>query len=402
MKISYQRNIKNYIVFRTFADLIILGPIIMIFLYARGLSFSEIMLLNSIFSVAVFLLEVPTGMIADKISRKYSLVIGSLFWTIQLIIFIYAQSFWGFLVAEIFCALGVTFKSGANTALLYDSLKTINRENEVQKFEGLAISILLYAQAIGSIATGFLYAIDIRLPLIVSAINTTIAAMVALNFKEPPIEDKREKESYFVHIKESGKYVLGHGKVKAIIFYGAIFNIFYRVGFFFFQPYFEGVKIDVIYFGFFFALFNIVAGVVSQNAYKIIKITKGKTLTFLSLLMIVSFFIMTIVPIWIGAFAILLQQAARGLYQPIIAKYINKHIPSNKRATIMSLYSLVANLAAAAFYPLFGMVMDNSNVFFTHGVLTVTMLIATVFSLIYYGSTVKEKYRPVTRTDVGL
>lgn len=388
----YKSNLRKYVLFRTFADLIILGPIIMIFLYAKGLSFAEIMLLNSIFSVAVFLLEVPTGMLADKISRKYSLFIGSLCWTIQLIIYMYGNSFFAFLAGQLFCALGVTFKSGAGTALLYDSLKTMKRENEVQKYEGLAYSILLYSQAIGSIAAGFLFKININLPLIISAINTTISAIIALRFEEPPIEDKKEKESYFTHIKDSSSYILKHGKVKAIIVYGAVFNIFYRVGFFFFQPYFEAVNLDVVYFGFFFALFNVVAGISSQKAHNIMKLTKGKTLTFLSLLLITSFGIMTVTTVWIGAFAILLQQIARGLYAPITSKYINKHIPSNKRATIMSLYSLIASLAAAAFYPIFGWVMDNSNVFFTHGVLTISMTALTILSLVYYGVTVR-KYR---------
>ena len=391
MKNIYQKNIKTYILFRTFVDLIILGPIIMIYLYAKGLSFAEIMLLNSIFSVAVFVLEVPTGMLADKISRKYSLVIGSLCWTVQLILTIYANSFMTFMIAQIFCALGIAFKSGATTAMLYDSLKTIKREHEISKYEGLAHSMVLYGQAIGSIAAGFLFTVNIHLPLIITAINTTIAAIIALNFVEPPIEDKRDNESYFTHLKDSGKYILKHGKVKAIIVYGAIFSIFFKVGFFFFQPYFEGVNLDVIYFGVFFALFNIVAGLTSQNASKIMKKTKNKTLTFLSSIMIISFGIMSITTVWIGAFAILLQQVARGLYGPIIAKYVNKHIPSNKRATIMSLYSLITSLTAAAFFPLFGLVMDNSNVFFTHKILTISMLVLTIISLVYYGRAVNKE-----------
>lgn len=387
----YKRNINTYILFRTFVDLIILGPIIMIYLYAKGLSFAEIMLLNSIFSVAVFILEVPTGMLADKISRKYSLVIGALCWTVQLVLTIYANSFVMFMIAQIFCALGISFKSGATTAILYDSLKTMNREQEISKYEGLAHSMVLYGQAIGSIAAGFLFTVNIHLPLIISAINTTIAAIVALRFIEPPIEDKRDNESYFTHMKDSGLYILKHGKVKAIIVYGAVFNIFYRVGFFFFQPYFESVNIDVIYFGVFFALFNVVAGLSAQNASNIMKRTKAKTLTFLSSLMIISFGIMSITTVWIGAFAILLQQVARGLYGPIIAKYINKHIPSNKRATIMSLYSLITSLTAAAFYPLFGLMMDKNDIFFTHKVLTVSMLILTVLSLTYYGRIVRNE-----------
>lgn len=391
MKNVYKKNIKTYILFRTFVDLIILGPIIMIYLYAKGLSFAEIMLLNTIFSVAVFILEVPTGMLADKISRKYSLVVGSLCWTVQLILTIYASSFFMFMIAQFFCALGITFKSGATTAIIYDSLKTMKREKEISRYEGLAHSMVLYGQAIGSIAAGFLFTVNIHLPLIISAINTTIAAIIALNFVEPPIEDKRDNESYFTHIKDSSLYILKNGKIKAIVVYGAVFSIFFKVGFFFFQPYFEAVNLDVIYFGLFFALFNVVAGLTSQNASNIMKRTKTKTLTFLSSIMIISFGIMSITTVWVGAFAILLQQVARGLYGPVIAKYVNKHIPSNKRATIMSLYSLITSLTAAAFYPIFGVIMDNRGVFFTHKILTFSMLFLTTVSLVYYNQAVKKE-----------
>ncbi|QNO15087.1 MFS transporter [Alkalicella caledoniensis] len=382
---NYRKNINIYSYYRMFGELIILGPIIMVFLREKGLSFSEIMLISSIGSISVFIFEVPTGILADKISRKYSLVLGSLLWTLQLIIMIFANSFLAFAVAEIFLALGITLKSGAKTALLYDSLKTINRENEIQKYEGKANPLIFYSQAIGSIAAGFLYTINIYLPFVISAVNTVIAAIIALRFSEPPIEDKKDKDSYFKFVKESGKYVMNHSKVKAVILYGTIFYMFYRAGFFFFQPYFEGVNINIKYFGLLFALFNIVAGIVAQNAHTIMSKAKRRTLTLLSGLMILSFFTMTITKVWIGAFAILLQQAARGLYPSIISKYMNKHIPSNRRATIMSLYSLVVNVSAALLYPVLGIIMDRSGVFAIHGIMTVAMLVLTAITLTYYG-----------------
>jgi predicted MFS family arabinose efflux permease len=206
-----------------------------------------------------------------------------------------------------------------------------------------------------------------------------------MRFKEPPIDDKKghHGEKYITQIVDSGKYIVSHGKVKSIILYSIVFYIFYRGGFFMFQPYFKGAGIPVEYYGIIFFLFNIIAGVSSKNCYRIMEKTKGKTLMFLSSLMIVSFLLLGVIPLWFGFAAILLQQIARGLYGPATRKYLNKNIPSDKRATILSFSSLLTNLAAAAAYPLFGVLKDSVDIFSTHMVLAVVMLVLTLLTSIY-------------------
>lgn len=398
---AYSRNITVYLYYTLFTNLIILGPVIIIYLAAKGLSFAQIMLLNSIASVAVFLFEVPTGSIADKVGRKFSLITGTSLWVVQLVLLVFADSFALFALAQLLMALGVTFMSGANTALLYDSLKADGREGEFERMAGKANSWVYYGQAIGSIAAGFLYAINMELPVIVSAINACIAVLIATRFIEPPIEDRQHKESYLKHISDSSRFVLRHNKVKALVVYGTTFYLFYRVGFYFFQPYFQAVNLDVRYYGLFFALFNIVAALTSQNSHKIIAATRGRTLTVLSATMIVSFGVMAIVTTWVGAFGILLQQVARGLYNPVIAKFMNKHIPSNKRATIISLYSLVVNLTAALAYPVFGAIGERYTVFTTHGIMCLSMLLLTILSLAYYGRATSRKEGVAAEVEVA-
>ena len=162
-----------------------------------------------------------------------------------------------------------------------------------------------------------------------------------------------------------------------------VFYVFYREGFFLFQPYFEDVHIPVEYFGVIFFVFNIVAGLVSNRSHKIISITKRRSLMFLSLLMITSFTILGLTKIWIGAFAMLFQQMARGLYGPVTRKYLNKHIPSDKRATILSFFSLLTNLAGAVSYPLLGLLKDRTTIFNTHLILAAIMFILTFLTSIY-------------------
>lgn len=390
-----ERNIKAYYIYSTFAELLILGPILVLFLLAKGLNFTEIMLLQSIAAVSVVIFEVPTGAIADKFGRKFSMGLGSLLWASSLLIYVVGTNFFIFAIAEIIFSLGATLKSGADTAIIYDSLKLMKRERDFQEVEGHARSLSLYAQAIGSVIAGFIYSININLPMLVSILFMLVTFITTLRFSEPPIEEKKDNCTigYFKQIYESGSYVLNHEKIKAILFFLMVFFIFYRAGFWYFQPYMKAVNIPVEWFGAIFFIFNITAAIVSKKSHKIMEITKPRTLSFMALLIITSFFILGITKVWIGVFAILLQQAARGLYRPVTRKYLNKHIPSNKRATILSFQSLVTSLAVAITSPFIGMLMDSTDVYVSHIVLAIAMLILTFISVIYMNKRLGKNHK---------
>lgn len=387
---NLSKNIKAYKIYMLFSQFIIIGPVIMFYLYAKGLSFTQIMMLNSISAVCVFLFEVPTGAIADKLSRKASLALGSAFWSLSLTIYIFAPNFFVCAVAEVLFALGLTFKSGSNNAYLFDLLKVHGKEDQYSEITGASNAYMYYGQAVGSIISGFVYAQNIHLPMIISVIASTIAVFIALSFDEPSYHTETEKESYLKHVIESGKYAITHPRIKAIMFYGMTFYTFFRLGFFLYQPYMNAIGLNVQTIGIFFAFFNIIAGFTSKRIQKVIKFTKGRTLMFLSGLLVSSFLLMGMTTMWFGACFIFLQQMARGIYRPVVTKYMNKHIPSEKRATILSFYSLVVSLVAAGFYPLFGKLVDATDPFVSNYVLFFVMIVANGLALVYYGRTQKK------------
>ena len=60
-------NVKKFYIYQFFYSLDFLLPVVVLFLSSKGLSMSEIMLLQSIYAVGVVLLEVPTGAFADYV-----------------------------------------------------------------------------------------------------------------------------------------------------------------------------------------------------------------------------------------------------------------------------------------------------------------------------------------------
>ena len=88
-----------------------------------GLSFTSIMLINAWLMLWNFLLEIPTGTVADFWGRRASVAMAFLVAMVGVLIYVSRPAFTVFLVAEVFLAAAMTLLSGADEAIVYDSLK---------------------------------------------------------------------------------------------------------------------------------------------------------------------------------------------------------------------------------------------------------------------------------------
>ena len=98
-------------------------PIIVLFYQNNGLSLTQIMIIQSICSVASILTEIPSGYFADKVGRKQSLMITGIFALLSMLTFGLGNNFYHFLIAGLLWALAGVFISGADSAFIYDTLK---------------------------------------------------------------------------------------------------------------------------------------------------------------------------------------------------------------------------------------------------------------------------------------
>ena len=87
-----------------------------------GLDPLELVLVGTVLEVAVFLFEVPTGIVADVYGRRLSLVLGSLLMGAAFIVEGLVPLFWSVLFAQVLFGVGATFRSGAWPAWIADEL----------------------------------------------------------------------------------------------------------------------------------------------------------------------------------------------------------------------------------------------------------------------------------------
>lgn len=376
----FSRNIRIYPLYKFFFNMLIIGPVLVPFMLFKGLSYSQIMLLQSISAVSVIVFEVPTGAIADKFSRRISLFLSGWFCASGLILYIAFESFCLFAVAEILFGLGLTLMSGADSAIIYETLVKQGRKKDYQRIEGRAQFYIFLGQAFGSVISGFLYKYNPFLPFWISVVNIMVATFLALGFIE--VTRERSEHHYWKHIFLSFGVAVKTPRILWAVCCAALMGFVIRVGYWLYQPYFAAVDLDVAWYGVIFFGFNIVAAFSSHTLVARFSNTRPrKILLTLGMLMSMSFLLPILFMAKWAIALIALQQIVRGLYRPVMRFYVNHQVQDSHRATVISTVSLVANLSFAILSPFVGMLLDLQGTTVSY---TFVGFVATIGTLLLY------------------
>ena len=212
MKSKYTSNIWKSYLFVFFKEALLFSAVLIpFFTIWGGISFSQVMILQAIFTLSIFILEIPTGAISDRFSRKLSLMIGSLISIVGFLVYASYPSFWVFASGEFILAVGFSLFSGADRALLYDSLKKAKKEKQSKKIFGrlgtFSLIGIMFGSIVGSVVAKYL---GLRATMLLSSIPMVISFFVALSLNEPKSKRKTEDKHYIKDMKQSIKSFRKH------------------------------------------------------------------------------------------------------------------------------------------------------------------------------------------------
>ena len=180
-----RRNVALYKLFVLFNEPLFWGPILIVSLQRLGfMSLPDIYFMESAVMVIAILLNAPTGALADVIGRKQTLIIGRIFLLASIAGFAIMSSPIGAWTANIIWVIGYSFQSGADEALVYNTLKDAGLEKSFTKIQGCAIGSRYILIAFCSLGVGFLAEINLRLPLILSIPFAFIPLIASFFLKE--------------------------------------------------------------------------------------------------------------------------------------------------------------------------------------------------------------------------
>lgn len=203
LKNYVDRNILFYYLTEFLNNLLFFIPIYVAF-QNHYLTLTQMGLLASIRYILMFLMELPTGVFADLWGRRISCAIGATLDALGLFLIVLMPSNLWIIIGTLIRAVGQSAMSGANTALIYDTLKENNREEEyttVAAREGIFTQIALITS---TLLGGFIYSITPTLPFLFSGLSIFISIFFYLNMKEPHLDSIKYSWSGYINNTKNG------------------------------------------------------------------------------------------------------------------------------------------------------------------------------------------------------
>ncbi|HBB68127.1 MAG TPA: hypothetical protein DCZ93_12720 [Elusimicrobia bacterium] len=339
-------------------------PVIVLFWQENGLDFTRIMVLQTLYSIVVVLLEVPTGYFADIFSRRAALTVASSFLAAGMLIYAAGNNFFEFLIAETVWAIGVSLISGCDAALLYDTLAGLDRKTEYKKIIGQAMFYGYISTAVASIAGGIIGHYSFRWTFIIMIPFLVLLIPVSLSIKEPKRERAAQEKAHFTKMLNITANVFKQNtRLKWLIIYSAIILGFNQTALWLYQPYMKLSGLDVYYFGIVFASFQGIAALSSKYAHKIERrLGEKNSILLLAVLVAGSLLLMANFIFLFSFLFVFLQQFVRGFGRVVVSDYVNKETSSDIRATVLSVNNLGARAVYAIAIPFIGYAADKYSI----------------------------------------
>ncbi|MFH2020786.1 MAG: MFS transporter [archaeon] len=355
-------NITKLYFFNFFRHLHFMSAVLVpFFLTWGGITYLQMMFLQSWFVIWITILEVPTGTIADHFGRKTSIILGVFINAFAAFIYALFPSYYLFLLAEFLWAVSFTLVSGADEALLYDSLKEMKKEKESKKILGRYGSSALLGIVIAAPIGSFIARYGLQYPTMAIVIPMFIAGLIGLTIREPKF--KREQENYFDTLFKGINYFLRHKELKILAFDSISISVISFMIIWTYQPKLLELGFALTMLGF-VASASTIFEIIFQNNFENLEKLFGsrKNYLFFSAISLGIAFIGLALTrqIWIAVILIVMIFAVGFTRRNLISNYMHKYIESKNRATVISSVSMLDGLGRAIVYPLVGILAGIS------------------------------------------
>lgn len=351
-----------------FSGLRITDAVWVALLAARGFSLWEIGLAESVYHIVSLFCEVPSGMAADLLGRRKTLLSGGVLTVTCNLLMAFAPNLFTICLAMGLNALAMTMFSGTFTALVYDSLKTEGREDEYIQVSANSSQISMLANAIGSLASLLKRFLGFAGFYLLSAAFEGVST-AALALMEEPIVTKaqasREKhplralpEQFRQLVRDSLHVLHTCPMAVKLIASSALISVpSYLTKMFLQQRLVElGWPTELLFLPLLLGGLACVAG--TEIGRRVRCRSMRRLYTACALLCGVGTLLVGAAPAWGGILGMMLVQGVLEVYLLHESQKLNDAIPSDQRATLISVDGMAYSLLMIPASPLVGAVGD--------------------------------------------
>ena len=351
-------NIPRIYAFRFLRDFLLIMPAIVPVYRSSGLDATHILLVQAIFSAASVSFEVPSGYLADVLGRRRALLLGSVGMATGMAAYGLASRFWLFAGAEVVLAFGYSLFSGTESALIFDTLKAEGRETEYTRIEGKAEAWTRVGTAAAAVAGGLLAVVWLRLPFVANTGTALVMFAIVLTLVEPPRPTLAGRASVRQILQISRESLADARLLPVMVLSSGIFvtgitgiwGYFLRL---------TNHGITVASYGVYFAAFQGATAAGAASATPLARVFGSRG----------SYALLAVIPTVLVVFAFTsapwpvlltpLAAATWGFSTPLLLNLLNRHITSERRATVLSVSAMLGRVLFVVISPLFGVLSDR-------------------------------------------
>jgi len=389
-----ESSIKKFYLASFLGGLSFTNGILILYYRNIGFSYTQIFTLSIIYEILTFLLEIPTGILADLWSRKWVITIGHAISGFSFLVVLTAPtSFITFVIWAILSAICTALNSGTMTAIIFDTLKNENREAEYLRVQSNITILILFSQTISIICGGWIAnSLGFQYTLILSALSGISQACILAGVKEPDsFKDRvihKQKNAFcnifgnsFQHFKISLYHLYKNKYVRLISIFCILgfvtCSIFNNI----LQPLIaisglnSYIEVSLIIAG--INLLTMISIYFAQKTKGIL--TKRSTLLILFISIACMFFAVNSIHSFGLIFILAGLNILLEIYQLITDNKMNLLIPSKNRATILSTQNQINSLTYSFLALFIGNSIDKEGMNIATNILGFCFLIIALF-----------------------
>ncbi len=382
--------VRRFYLYQATSSFAIWIPYWALWMNAHVGSYFEFTLADVAFWVGLLIFQLPVGVLADRLGRKWTIVLSESFRTAGILGYGLGVNLLGYVAANIIWSIGGAFSIGTS-AYLYETLMEARHEAEFPRYIGRNTFIQIGSNAAAALVGGVVVAVtgSYQMTLLIGAVVNVGAVAVAATFVEPSVERHTEPTA----LKQLGqglRIVRRREGVALLIGFQVFLGVALYLMTAFRSPYLTTLGISAADIGAWVAGFLVLAAFVSAFTGTISdRLGEFRSLTLISAFAALPFF-----GIWVAgrtAWAVLLQAPVYvvwSLEPPLISAYLNRRLEPGQRATVLSMGSFAYTLGLVIAEPLAGLALTEGNLLILGLILGLLTAIPSAYMLVRWRATV--------------
>ncbi|MCM1184501.1 MAG: MFS transporter [Roseburia sp.] len=329
-----------------------------------GMSLAQIGIIEGIYHATSILCEIPSGAAADLLGRKRSMLLSRLCIAVSCMLMLFSKSFGLFALSFAIQAVGNNFNSGSEEALVYDSMKVLGQEEHYKSVCGRLNVVVEVSQGIATVAGGILAEYSWVWCYGACWVIAALAVLPVWLMEEAPcIDMEREpltvRELVARHFRTSLAILKSDSRIlKVIVYYEVVFAT-ETLLFFYSQQYYSELGYNKIQIS---LILLVVGGVSCLGALTSARLSRhfGRRLAWIAAggiaVTLLCYGFENIV-VSVAAFAV--SGFFNSVLYPVHSDLLNSLIPSEQRATLISVDSMFFSTAMILLFPMAGLLADR-------------------------------------------